>query len=218
MLWITRTPLRVSLFGGGTDYPEYYERRPGAVVGFAIDKYIHIAALRLTAYQPYNVRLAYSILEHVEDAAQIQHPVVRVVLKHFDIRERLDLSIMSDLPASGSGLGSSSSFTVGLLKLVNCLRNHPMTKIDLARTAIMVERELLAENVGVQDQLHATFGGINRFDFEGRVIHPDLASADDDGVAASPGRAHGAGAYGGCPARHNGCHGATRTYPQQGDR
>ncbi len=170
MLWMTRTPLRVSLFGGGTDYPEYFERKPGAVVGFTIDKYIHIAALKLEGGQPYNVRLAYSMLEQVERAEDLKHPVVREVLKHFEISDRLDISIMSDLPATGSGLGSSSAFTVGLLKLVQSLREAPTTKIDLARTAIKVERELLQENVGVQDQLHATFGGINRFDFEGQSL------------------------------------------------
>lgn len=170
MLWMTRTPLRVSLFGGGTDYPEYFDRKPGAVVGFTIDKYIHVAAIKLTAGQPYGIRLAYSVLEQVESAAQIQHPVVREVLNHYRMDDRLDISIMSDMPASGSGLGSSSAFTVGLLKLVHCLREIPTTKIDLARTAIMVERDILKENVGVQDQLHATFGGINRFDFEGASL------------------------------------------------
>lgn len=170
MLWMTRTPLRVSLFGGGTDYPEYFERKPGAVVGFAIDKYIHIAALRLSAFQSYNYRVAYSSVEFTQTADDIQHPVVREVLKHCQVRDRLDISIMSDLPASGSGLGSSSAFTVGFVKLIHALQGRFSTKIDLAKTAIMVERELLAENVGVQDQLHASFGGINRFDFQGASI------------------------------------------------
>lgn len=170
MLWMTRTPLRVSLFGGGTDYPEYFERKPGAVVGFAIDKYIHIAALRLDAFQTYNYRLAYSHVEHAKLASEIEHPVVRTVLEHCKVSERLDISIMSDLPASGSGLGSSSAFTVGFLRLVHALQQTTSTKIDLARQAIKVERELLKENVGVQDQLHTAFGGVNRFDFLGSEI------------------------------------------------
>ena len=170
MLWMTRTPLRVSLFGGGTDYPEYYERSPGAVIGFAIDKYINIAALQLSAFQPYDYRVAYSKVETVSRVDEIEHPVVREVLKHCGLKERLDISVLSDLPASGSGLGSSSAFTVGFLRLVLAMQNKRTTKIDLARTAIMVERELLAENVGVQDQLHATFGGLNRFDFQGSQI------------------------------------------------
>lgn len=167
---ITRTPLRVSLFGGGTDYPEYFERRPGAVVGFAIDKYIFIAGLQLDGNQPYNYRVSYSALERVDQVEEIRHPVVRETLKHMDFGDRLDISIMSELPASGSGLGSSSAFTVGFVHLVNSLQRRSCTKIDLARQAIRIEREILRENVGVQDQLHATFGGINRFDFEGSRI------------------------------------------------
>jgi D-glycero-alpha-D-manno-heptose-7-phosphate kinase len=165
MLYVTRTPLRVSLFGGGTDYPEYFDRNPGAVIGFSIDKYIHLGLIRLNAYQEYNYRLSYSKLELTKTIAEIEHPVVREVLKHYKIKERLDISVMSDLPSSGSGLGSSSSFTVGFLNLIHALMRKPITRIDLAKSAIFVERELLRENVGVQDQLHASFGGINRFDF-----------------------------------------------------
>jgi D-glycero-alpha-D-manno-heptose-7-phosphate kinase len=170
MLWMTRTPLRVSLFGGGTDYPEYFHRRAGAVIGFAINQYIHIAALRLNPFLGYNYRLAYSKLEHCGAIDEIQHPVVREVLRHFDIKERLDISVMSDLPATGSGLGSSSAFTVGFLKLVHSIDNNPVTKIDLARLAIHIERNVLRENVGVQDQLHTSFGGINKFEFDGERI------------------------------------------------
>jgi D-glycero-alpha-D-manno-heptose-7-phosphate kinase len=165
MLYVTRTPLRVSLFGGGTDYREYFERSKGAVVGFTINKYIHIGVIKLTAYQEYNYRVAYSKLEFAQEVSQISHPVVREVLRHYDCRDRLDISVMSDLPASGGGLGSSSAFTVGFLNVVNAMRGQPTTRIDLAHSAIFVERELLKENVGVQDQLHASFGGINRFDF-----------------------------------------------------
>lgn len=170
MLTVTRTPLRVSLFGGGTDYPEYFERRPGAVIGMAIDKYIIIAILDLIGYQNYNYRVSYSKLEHCDKIAEIEHPVVREVLKHFDVNQRLDISIISDLPASGSGLGSSSAFTVGFLRTIYALQNQRPTKIELSKKAIEVEREILRENVGVQDQLHAAFGGINRFDFSGSSI------------------------------------------------
>jgi D-glycero-alpha-D-manno-heptose-7-phosphate kinase len=180
MLWTTRTPLRVSLFGGGTDYPEYFERRPGAVIGFAIDKYIHISLLQLTAFQDYNYRVAYSKLELANRIDEIAHPVVRAVLSDMAITDRLDISIQSDLPATGSGLGSSSAFTVGFINCVSHYIGRPTTKMDLARGAIRAERELLGENVGVQDQLHAAFGGINRFDFEaGRTrITPIQVSAE----------------------------------------
>lgn len=180
MLWMTRTPLRVSLFGGGTDYPEYFERKPGAVVGFAINRYIHIAALRLSVYQDYSYRVAYSRLEQVSKVEDIQHPVVREALRDFGVTDHLDISVMSDLPASGSGLGSSSAFTVGFVRLIHALLDKPAAKIEVARRAMRVEHDLLAENVGVQDQLHAAFGGFNRYDFCGSDIGvtPVKASAD----------------------------------------
>jgi len=166
MMIVSRTPLRISFFGGGTDYPEYFQRARGAVVGMAIDKYVYISALRLASVLDYRYRISYSRIETVSDAAEIQHPVVRNVILHFDVEEALDLSIMADLPAR-SGIGSSSSFTVGFLNLICALQRRQMTKLDLARTAVFVERELLHENVGVQDQYHAAFGGLNRFDFDG---------------------------------------------------
>jgi D-glycero-alpha-D-manno-heptose-7-phosphate kinase len=180
LLWTTRTPLRVSLFGGGTDYPEYFNRCPGAVVGFAIDKYIHISALRLTAFQDYNYRIAYSRLELVSLLDEIEHPVIRETLREYGITDRLDISVMSDLPASGSGLGSSSAFTVGFLNVIMSMLSRKVTKSDLAKTATYIEREVLRENVGIQDQLHTAYGGMNRFDFEGgRVrITPVQLSGD----------------------------------------
>jgi D-glycero-alpha-D-manno-heptose-7-phosphate kinase len=166
MLIVSRTPLRVSFFGGGTDYPEYFRRARGAVVGMAIDKYLYIAALRLSSILDYRYRVSYSRIETVTAADALQHPVVRSIISHFNVTDPLDLSVMADLPAR-SGLGSSSSFTVGLINLICSLQKRQITKLDLARTAAFVERELLAENVGVQDQYHASFGGLNRFDFEG---------------------------------------------------
>jgi D-glycero-alpha-D-manno-heptose-7-phosphate kinase len=163
---VSRTPLRVSFFGGGTDYPEYFRRARGAVIGMAIDKYVYIAAISLSSVLDYRYRLSYSKIETVSRVTDIQHPVVRSIIEHCGLECPLDLSIMADLPAR-SGLGSSSSFTVGFLNLVHALQKRPLTKIDLARQAVHVERELLKENVGVQDQYHAAFGGLNRFDFEG---------------------------------------------------
>lgn len=166
MMIVSRTPLRVSFFGGGTDYPDYFNRGRGAVVGMAIDKYVYISALRLTATLDYRYKLSYSKVEMVTALEDIQHPVVREVIRHAGLVDSLDMSIMADLPAR-SGLGSSSSFTVGFLNLVAALQKRQMTKLDLARQAVFVERELLHENVGVQDQYHAAFGGLNRFDFVG---------------------------------------------------
>lgn len=170
MPYMTRTPLRVSLFGGGTDYPDYFARRPGAVIGMAIDKHIYIACTRVQTPIQHRYRVAYSKLELVEEISEIQHPVVREVLKDYGVEECLDISVMSDLPASGGGLGSSSSFTVGFVTLVRAMAGVEMTKLDIANEAIRFERDVLRENVGVQDQLHAAFGGLNRFDFDGGRI------------------------------------------------
>jgi len=164
MITTVRAPLRLSFFGGGTDYPEYFERKRGAVVGMAIDKYIYISAVPLTSILDYRYRIAYSRLERVNALEEIEHPVVRTVLQMYDCRSPLDISIVSDVPAN-TGLGSSSTFTVGMLRLASELSGRCMTKSDLARKAVHVERTLLNEVVGVQDQHHAAFGGINRFDF-----------------------------------------------------
>ena len=164
MLITSRTPLRISFFGGGTDYPEYFERHPGAVVGMAIDRYIYISALKLSSFISYKYRVSYSRLETVDSHDKILHPVVREVLREYRIEEGLDINVLSDLPAN-SGLGSSSAFTVGFINLITTLRGLRLSKIDLGRAAIRIEHDVLQERVGVQDQLHAAFGGMNRFDF-----------------------------------------------------
>ncbi|CAD5293012.1 D-glycero-alpha-D-manno-heptose-7-phosphate kinase [Bosea sp. 62] len=186
MLITSRTPLRVSFFGGGTDYPEYFSRFPGAVVGMAINKYIYISALRLATFIDYKYRLSYSRLENTTRIEDIQHPVIREVLKYYKVDEALDMSVIADLPAS-SGLGSSSAFTVGLINLVKALKAEQMTRLDLGLAAIHAERELLNDSVGVQDQLHAAFGGLNRFDFvDGRIrISPVQMHSDSQNMLLS---------------------------------
>jgi D-glycero-alpha-D-manno-heptose-7-phosphate kinase len=170
MLITSRTPLRVSFFGGGTDYPEYFKRNRGAVLGMAINKYIYISALPLASFIQYKYRVSYRIVETTMSVDNIQHPVVRAVLKSNGINTALDINIISDMPAS-SGLGSSSAFTVGLVKLVNALNGSELTRLDLGLEAIRIEREVLGERVGIQDQLHASFGGLNKFDFVNDRIH-----------------------------------------------
>lgn len=189
MIVSVRTPLRVSLFGGGTDYPAYFHRAPGAVLGFTIDKYIYVSALPLTATVDYRYRLSYSKIENVDAPDDIEHPVVRSLLKHYGWELPVDISIQADLPAA-LGLGSSSAFTVGMVNLLSHLMGVPRTRMELAREAIYTEQVLLRENVGVQDQLHASFGGINRFDFEGdwfritpiNISGHDLAALTDSMV------------------------------------
>jgi len=163
---ISRTPLRVSFFGGGTDYPEYYRHHPGAVLGTSIDKYIYINALRLEPFIGCRYRLSYRVNEEVNSTDEIEHPVFRVVIKEFDLEGGWNFGVMSSLPAR-SGLGSSSSFTVGLINLIAHIRGESLTPEELAKGAIHVERGLLSENVGTQDQLHAAYGGLRRYDFSG---------------------------------------------------
>ncbi len=170
MLITSRTPLRVSFFGGGTDYPEYFKRSRGAVLGMAINKYIYISALPLASFIQYKYRVSYRIVETVMSIEDIQHPVVRAVLSSNGIKTALDINIISDLPAS-SGLGSSSAFTVGLVNLIKALDGNGLTRLDLGLEAIRIEREVLGERVGIQDQLHASFGGLNKFDFVDDRIH-----------------------------------------------
>src|SRR5712691_5468950 len=166
MIVAVKTPLRVSLFGGGTDYPAYFAREAGAVLGVTIDKYIYLSALPLTSAVDYRFRLSYSRIENTNSVDTIEHPVVRTVLRHYGFDEPTDFSAQSDLPAA-AGLGSSSAFTVSVINVVSLLMGTPRTRMELAREAIHTEQVLLHENVGVQDQLHSSFGGINRFDLAG---------------------------------------------------
>jgi D-glycero-alpha-D-manno-heptose-7-phosphate kinase len=136
------------------------------VLGFTIDKYIYISALQLTAFVDYRNRLTYSRLEVGNDIADIQHPVVRAVLTREQFSSPMDYSIQADLPAN-AGLGSSSAFTVGFLSLITSLKGVSRTKLELAEDAIDIEQNVLKERVGIQDQLHAAFGGLNHFTFEG---------------------------------------------------
>ncbi len=164
MFSIARAPLRVSFFGGGTDYPEYFEREPGAVLGCAIDRYIYISGSPILWLANYKYRIGYSKVEHVNDAKDIEHPVVRESLLRYYNEPSLDMSVFSDIPAR-TGLGSSSTFTVCMLKLLSHMAGENKSPMELARLAHAMEHDILKERVGVQDQLHAAFGGINRFDF-----------------------------------------------------
>lgn len=159
-----KTPLRISLFGGGTDYSEYFERQGGAVLGGTIDKYIYLICLPMSPVADTRYRLTYSSVETIDSPYEIQHPVIREVLLDEKYNTPFNLAVISDIPG-GSGLGSSSSFTVGFVNLIRHLKNIASTKYDLAEAAIRVEKELLAETVGVQDQYHAAFGGFSLYQF-----------------------------------------------------
>lgn len=161
---ITRTPFRISFFGGGTDYPTWYRRHGGAVLATAINKYCYISCRRLPPFFEHKHRLVYSRIENVCSIDQIQHPAVRAVLGWAKVEQGLEIHHDGDLPAR-SGLGSSSAFTVGLLHALHALNGRMASKAELTRDAIHIEQNVISENVGSQDQTLAAYGGFNRVDF-----------------------------------------------------
>ena len=161
---ITKTPFRISFFGGGTDFPPYFRNHPGAVIATTIDKYCYISCRRLPQFFEHKHRIVYSKIENVTEIDEINHPSVREVLRSRGTQEGLEILHDGDLPAR-SGLGSSSSFTVGLLNALSALSGSMLTKEKLACEAIHVEQNLISESVGSQDQVSAAYGGFNRIDF-----------------------------------------------------
>lgn len=161
---ISRTPYRLSFFGGGTDYPKWYLKHGGAVIGTAIDKYCNISLRRLPPFFEHRYRVVWSRIELVNDLLEIEHPAVRAVLLDQKERRGLEIHHDGDLPAR-SGLGSSSAFTVGLLNALYALRGQMISKQKLAEEAIRIEQHVIREPVGSQDQIWAAFGGLNRIDF-----------------------------------------------------
>ncbi|MCP5116662.1 MAG: galactokinase, partial [bacterium] len=162
---ITRSPLRISLGGGGTDLPSYYRDHTGFVISAAIDKYVYITLHETFARR---IIVKYSKMELVEEAEQIKHPIVREALKLVPIEDpHLEITSMSDIPA-GTGLGSSGSFTTALLRALHTFRRDTIPRRDLAEEACRIEIDMLSEPVGKQDQYIAAFGGITAFTF-----HPD---------------------------------------------
>lgn len=163
---ISRTPFRISFFGGGTDYPCWYKNNLGAVLSTTIDKYCYVTCRRLPPFFEYKHRIVYSKYEHVSKINDIIHPAVREVFRFMKIKDGLEMHHDGDLPAR-SGLGSSSSFTVGLLHALYALKSKMVTKKRLALEAIHIEQEMIKESVGSQDQVIVAFGGLNKIDFNG---------------------------------------------------
>jgi len=162
---ITRTPFRVSFFGGGTDYPVWFSEHGGAVLATTINKYTYITCRYLPPFFEHKSRIVWSKIERVTDVAEITHPSARECLRFLEIERGIEIHHDGDLPAR-AGLGSSSSFTVGLLHSLSALKGLMPSDTQLARDAIHVEQELLNENVGVQDQISVAFGGLNRVDID----------------------------------------------------
>lgn len=161
---ITSTPLRVSFFGGGTDYPVWYREHGGSVISTAIDKRCYITCRRLPPFFEYHSRVSYSKVENVAGNEAIEHPSARACLQFMDVREGVEIHHVADLPAR-TGLGTSSAFTVGLLLALYALKDRMRDKHALATDAIHVEQDLIHEAVGSQDQVSAAYGGFNRIDF-----------------------------------------------------
>jgi D-glycero-alpha-D-manno-heptose-7-phosphate kinase len=175
---ITRSPLRISLGGGGTDLPSYYREHSGFVVAAAIDKYVYIT-LHRTFVQELIVK--YSKMEHVTQVDEVQHPIVREALRMMEVRDpHLEIASMADIPA-GTGLGSSGSFTTALLRALHAHHRHLVHPVELAEQACTIELDRLGESIGKQDQYIAAFGGLTCFRFlpDGKVEAWPLKLAAD---------------------------------------
>ncbi len=169
---ITRTPFRMSFFGGGTDLREFFEENGGAVLSSTFDKYVYVTVRHLPRFFEYKNQLTYSKIERVSDVDELEHPMVRNAMKLLDMHE-LIINYDADLPAR-TGLGTSSSFAVGLLNAFHCLKGNIKDKKQLADEAIHVERVMCSEAGGLQDQIAASYGGLNRIDFDkdGYTVKP----------------------------------------------
>ena len=164
---ISRTPTRISFFGGGTDYPVWYLENGGTVLSTSINKYSYITVRYLPKIFDYKFRIRYFKTEEVQSLDEIKHPSVRECARRLGIVDGFEVIHHADLPA-GTGLGSSSTFTVGMLHSFYSLLNYMPTKRELALEAIKIEQEVIGESVGSQDQIAAAFGGFNRITFGGK--------------------------------------------------
>lgn len=173
---ITRTPFRMSFFGGGTDLSGFFNEHGGAVISTTFDKYCYVTVRHLPAFFDYKTHLTYSKTEYVNSYEEIQHPAIREAMKHMGMHN-IRLTYESDLPAR-TGLGTSSSFAVGMIEAFYALNGKYADKRKLADDAIYLERELCKEAGGIQDQIAASFGGLNRIDFskDGYTVRPIVIS------------------------------------------
>jgi len=161
---ITRTPFRISFFGGGTDYPAWYRGNKGAVLATTINKYCYITCRHLPPFFKHKHRIVYSKIENVKDINEIIHPAAKAILQFMNIKEGIEIHHDGDLPAR-AGLGSSSAFTVGLLHALYAMKGEMKSKSSLATEAIHIEQDIIKENVGSQDQVEVAFGGFNKISF-----------------------------------------------------
>jgi D-glycero-alpha-D-manno-heptose-7-phosphate kinase len=161
---ISRTPFRISFFGGGTDYPAWYHQHGGAVLAVSINKYCYLTCRYLPPFFEHRIRLVYSKIESCQSFEEISHPAVREILRHLQVERGLEIHHDGDLPAR-SGMGSSSAFVVGLLHALYALQGQMPSKQQLTKESIFIEQEALKETVGSQDQVSAAYGGLNHISF-----------------------------------------------------
>lgn len=166
---ISKTPYRISFFGGGSDYPEWYNSSRGEVISTTINKYIYVSCRHLPPLFDHKYTVSYSKIERKNNIRQIEHKVVKHMLSKLNIKSGLEIHYDGDLP-SRSGMGSSSSFVIGLMKVLNAGTNVKKSKRDLALSAINFEKNILKENVGSQDQVAAVYGGFNNIVFDKKNI------------------------------------------------
>lgn len=175
----TRTPYRISLFGGGSDYPNFYSEHGGACIGGSIDKFCYLGSRYLPAFFDHKYRIVYSQTEHPQSVEDIKHPSVKQVIKFLKISEGLEIHHYGDLPAR-SGLGTSSAFTVGLLNCLSNLETKHLTKEQLYKQSIIIEQEKIMEAVGSQDQVMVAQGGFNfiKFSKEGEILPQSIKNKE----------------------------------------
>lgn len=173
---ITQTPFRISFFGGGTDYPAFYAEHGGSVISTTFDKYCYVTVRHLPRFFDYSNQITYAKIERTNTVDEIEHPAVREAMKYLDMHE-LRIVYEADLPAR-SGIGSSSSFAVGMLSAFHALKGQYIDKMALAKEAIHLERMLCKESGGIQDQIAASYGGFNRiyFSTDGFIVKPVIMS------------------------------------------
>ena len=162
---ISKTPYRISFFGGGSDYPSWYIRNGGAVLSTTIDKYIYISCRYLPPFFEHKYRVVWSQMENVKSINELKHAAVKEMLKYFKIKDGLEIHYDGDLPAK-SGMGSSSVFVVGLMNLLKNFQGKKINKRMLAQKSIYFEQKILKEAVGSQDQVAAAYGGFNKITFK----------------------------------------------------
>lgn len=176
---IAKAPLRVSFIGGGTDYKTFCEQRTGGVIGATIDKYVYVMLSDLPSFAEQKIRFTYRVTENAQSLDELQHPSAREILRYFGMNSQVNIATWADLPG-GTGLGSSSAFAVALIAAISGYRKLQLNSSEIAEIAIKIERDVLKEPGGMQDQMHAAFGGFRMytFDKQSNFGHPQYLDGD----------------------------------------